>query len=155
MYVDCMISSKCRVNLIKFIYWLQESSIKYLSWNLQNSHFSWSILLRVTPAAYLELHPASWGVFRSFGSDDKIKIVFHLFFFKLFKAQYEFEIHLIRGIAARGAAAERKNPLISPIAIFAPLSTLDYFNGKEWSFLFKKFWKNVRGRILKKTQTYV
>ena len=34
-------------------------------------------------------------------------------------------------IAACGAAAEHKNPLISPIVICAPLSTLDDFEGKE------------------------
>ena len=33
-------------------------------------------------------------------------------------------------IAACGAAAERKNPLISLIAAFDPLSTLDDFKGK-------------------------
>ena len=50
---------------------------------------------------------------------------------------------------ARGAAAECKNPLISPIAIFPQHSTLDDFKGKEWNFLFKKKKKT------KKTQKYV
>ena len=54
------------------------------------------------------------------------------------------------------SAAERKNPLMSEIAILAPLSTLADFEGKEWIFLLKKFLKQIKGsHFEKKTQNYV
>ena len=61
-------------------------------------------------------------------------------------------VNITNCITARGAVAELNNPLISPIAIFAPYSTLDDFEGKEWNFLFEK---NVSGRIFKKSKKYI
>ena len=42
-----------------------------------------------------------------------------------------YEVITYTVLPAHSAAAERKNPLISPIAIFAPHSTLDNFEGEE------------------------
>ena len=52
---------------------------------------------------------------------------------------------LTYSISVCGAADERNNPLISPIAISALLSTLDDIEKKKWRFLFKKFWKKFKG----------